>query len=145
LEDVQVMPFTEEEFKKISKSCDEHSGAGRAEQMRGIVLLMRHSGSRIGDACTLSRKRISKGILTLRTEKGGTHVRIPLHPDAVTALKRIPESSEYFFWSGTSRRRTMVNMWQDSFYAMFKRAGIPGHSHQLRHTFAVDLLQRGFP
>lgn len=36
-----------------------------------------------------------------------------------------------------------MNIWHDSFHAMFKRAGIPGHSHQLRHTFAVDLLQRG--
>jgi site-specific recombinase XerD len=26
---------------------------------------------------------------------------------------------------------------------MFERAGIPGKSHRLRHSFAVDLLQRG--
>ena len=75
--------------------------------------------------------------------EAATQLRLPLHPDAVKALKRIPETSEYYFWSGTSKRRTVVNIWEDSFHAMFKRAGIVGHSHRLRHTFAVDLLQRG--
>lgn len=143
VEDVQVMPFTESEMKKILKSCDEHPGAGRAEQMRGIVLLMRYSGLRIGDACTLERARIKKSVLTLRTEKGGTVVRLPLHPNAMKALDQITETTPYYFWSGKSKRRTVVNIWEDSFRAMFKRAGIVGHSHQLRHTFAVDLLHRG--
>jgi site-specific recombinase XerD len=26
---------------------------------------------------------------------------------------------------------------------MFKRAGVKGHSHKLRHKFAVGLLQKG--
>jgi len=146
VEEVQVMPFTEEEMKKILKACDEHpSGRGedRAAQLSALVLLMRHTGLRIGDACTLSRDRIHNGLLTLRTEKGGTDVRIPVHPDAMGALNRIPKTSPYYFWSGESKRRTVVNIWEDSFKAMFKRAGIDGHSHRLRHTFAVDLLQRG--
>lgn len=140
------MPFTDEDMKKILKACDEHpngNGTSRAVQMRAIVLLMRHTGLRIGDACTLSRDRIKDGVLTLRTEKGGTTVRLPVHPDALDALRRISEASPYFFWSGESKRRTVVNIWEDSFKAMFKRAGILGHSHRLRHTFAVDLLQRG--
>lgn len=146
IEDVQVMPFTDDEMKKILKACDEHpSGRGenRAVQMRALVLLMRHTGLRIGDACTLERDRIHHGLLTLRTEKGGTDVRIPVHPDAMEALNKILKTSPYYFWSGESKRRTVVNIWEDSFKAMFRRAGIAGHSHQLRHTFAVDLLQRG--
>jgi len=146
IEDVQVMPFSDDEMKKILKSCDEHrSGRGenRAVQMRALVLLMRHTGLRIGDACTLGRDRIHQGLLSLRTEKGGTEVRIPVHHDALDALNKIPKTSPYYFWSGESKRRTVVNIWEDSFKAMFKRAGVSGHSHQLRHTFAVDLLQRG--
>jgi len=140
------MPFTDDEMKKILKACDQHpSGRGenRAVQMTALVLLMRHTGLRIGDACTLERKRIHHGLLVLRTEKGGTEVRIPVHPDAMKALDKIPNRSPYYFWSGESKRRTVVNIWEDSFKSMFKRAGIDGHSHRLRHTFAVDLLQRG--
>jgi integrase/recombinase XerD len=143
VEDIQVMPFTDDQMTKIMKACDEHPGEGRAIQMRAIVLLMRHTGLRIGDACTLARDRIHHGLLTLRTEKGGTEVRVPVHPDAMEALNKIPKASSYYFWSGESKRRTVLNIWEDSFKAMFKRAGIAGHSHQLRHTFAVDLLQRG--
>lgn len=98
IEDAQVMPFTDEEMKKILKSCDEHpSGRGenRAAQMRALVLLMRHTGLRIGDACTLERNRIHHGLLTLRTEKGGTDVRIPVHADALEALSKVPKTSPY--------------------------------------------------
>ena len=66
-----------------------------------------------------------------------------LSSDAMEALNRITKTNLYYFWSGESKHRTVVNIWEDSFKAMFRRAGIAGHSHQLRHTFAVGLLQRG--
>jgi integrase len=105
--------------------------------------LMRHSGLRLGDACTLARDRIKDGVLQLRTEKGGTVVRLPLHPDVLAALGKIPKVGNYCFWTGKSKRRTVTNLWQSLFLSMFKRAGIAGHSHQLRHTFAVSLLTKG--
>lgn len=137
---IQVFPFNESDMKRILKACDEHPT--RPFQMRGIVLLMRHTGLRIGDACTLGRDRIQNNILMLRTHKSGTTVRLPLHRDLIKALNNIPDG-KFFFWSGKSTRRTVVNIWEDSFKSMFKRAGINGHSHQLRHTFAVDMLLRG--
>jgi integrase len=81
-------------------------------------------------------------MLELYTANSGTHVRLPLHPTAVKALAALP-ASQYFFWSGESKRRTCINIWEDTFKRLFERAGIPGHSHQLRHTFAVGLLQSG--
>ena len=137
-----VLPFTDGEFKKILAACDTHSQPERAKQLKALVLLMRHSGLRIGDACTLSRERIQGDMLELYTAKSGTHVRLPLHPTAVKALTALP-ASQYYFWSGESKRRTCINIWEDTFKRLFERAGIPGHSHQLRHTFAVGLLQSG--
>jgi integrase/recombinase XerD len=141
--DPPVLPFSEDEVKKILTACDSHPQPTRALQLRALVLLMRNSGLRIGDACTLARERIQNGILELYTAKSGTKVRIPLSPKTLAALSKIPADSKYYFWSGESARRTCVNIWEDTFKRMFERAEIVGHSHQLRHTFAVRLLEKG--
>jgi integrase/recombinase XerD len=131
----QVIPFTDEQEKAILAACD--------ARLKALVLLMRYSGLRITDACTLSRDRVRDGVLTLRTEKGGTTVRVPLHPEAVAALAALPMRGPYYFWTGTSKRRTVANFWQQQLLEMFRRAGVVGHSHQFRHRFAVKLLERG--
>jgi site-specific recombinase XerD len=143
VDDPPVLPFADAEMKKILKACDTHPSRPRALQLRALVLLMRHSGLRIGDACTLSRDRINAGLLELYTAKSGTKVRVPLNPVALNALKKVPRTGGYYFWNGESKPRTCINVWEQTFQKMFLRAGIPGHSHQLRHTFAVGLLQKG--
>ena len=144
VQEVQVMPFTEEELKKILEACDKDPSKLRAVQLRAMALLMRHSGLRLGDACTLARDRIKDGVLQLRTEKGGTVVRLPLHPDVLAALGKIPKVCGYYFWTGKSKRRSVTNLWQALFLEMFKRSGVAdAHSHRLRHTFAVGLLTNG--
>ena len=138
-----VLPFSEDEMKKILAACDTHPIPERGQQLKALVLLMRHSGLRIGDACTLNRDRIHKGTLELYTAKSGTKVRLPLHPTVLEALERIPKTNEFYFWSGESKRETGIKVWENTFASLFKRAGFAGHSHRLRHTFAVGLLQKG--
>jgi site-specific recombinase XerD len=140
----QVLPFTDAEMDKILAASDSHPNKDRALQLRALVLLMRHTGLRIGDACTLARDRISGDMLELYTAKSGTSVRVPLNPAVVKALNQLP-ARQHYFWSGESTQRTVVNVWEETFKKMFERAGINGHSHQLRHTFAVSLLQAGVP
>jgi site-specific recombinase XerD len=60
VDETQVMPFTDDELKKILAVCK--------PKMRALVLLMRYSGLRIRDAVTLQKDRIRDGVLTLRTE-----------------------------------------------------------------------------
>ena len=141
--DPPVLPFTESEVKRILAACLTHPQPLRAIQLRALVLLMLYSGLRIGDACTLRRDRIHNGVLELYTAKSGTKVRAPLPPVTLEALGKIPKDSAYFFWSGESTRRTCINIWEDTFKKMFERAGIRGHGHQLRHTYAVRLLESG--
>lgn len=144
IDDPPVLPFSDAEMERILDACDTCPDKRAAKRLRAIVLLMRFSGLRIGDACTLPRERIKGGTVELFTAKSGTKVRIPLPPIVIAALEDLPHESGFYFWSGTSKRRTPINIWEDAFRAMFKRANMPeGHSHRLRHTFAVSLLQRG--
>ena len=83
-------------------------------------------------------------MLELYTEKTGVKVRIPLKPEVLDALKKIPSNGEYYFWSGVSKQTTVVCVWSGAFHRLFRRAGIPdGHSHRFRHTFAARLLEKG--
>ena len=106
-----TMPFDQKEFEKILKGCDEFSANGRYKdknriRIKALVLLMRHSGLRIGDAVLLKRERITNGRLFLHTQKTGTPVYLPLPPVVLSALQEIGEiHPEYYFWTGTGKSK----------------------------------------
>ena len=125
------------------------------EWVRALIRLMRYSGLAIRDAVTLERRELHKGskglyrIVTNR-QKTGTHVSVPIPPDVaeeVKAAMELNESPKHMFWNtGTGKPQTAVTNWQHDLRQVFRAANQPnGHPHQLRHTFAVNLLQRGVP
>ena len=63
-----------------------------------MVLLLRHSRLRIGDAVTLERTRVADDKLFLDTAKTGTPVCVPLPPFVLTALEADPKVSEQYFF-----------------------------------------------
>ena len=83
-------PFTPEEISKIIKAIDSYPDRENAIRLRGLILLLRYSGLRLGDAATISRDRIENGTLVLRTEKTGTKVRVPLPAEVIDAIKACP-------------------------------------------------------
>lgn len=109
------------------------------------MLLLRHSGLRIGDACTLSKDRLDGDTLELHTAKTGVKVRCPLPPAVVQALASI-QCEKCFFWTGHSKPRSVTSIWQEALKKLFEQAGVPGaHAHRYRDSFAVGLLQAGVP
>jgi integrase len=140
-----TLPYSMPEMKAILDACDRYPG--KARQLRALVLLMRYSGLRIGDAVTLALDKISGGMLFLYTQKTGTPVRCPLPPYVLDALSAFePESSQYFFWSGTSEKGAFSRLWMKKLRRVFTKAGIKdGHSHRFRDTFAVEMLLAGTP
>jgi integrase/recombinase XerD len=140
-----TLPFTQDEFKKVLTACDTYPNNLNRVRLRALTLLLRYSGLRITDAVTLSKQQIKNGVLTLRTAKTGTDVRIPLHPDAVAALKAI-KTDNYYFWSGLSTKKSCVGDYQRAFKKLYKLAGVKkGHAHRWRDTFAVELLLKRVP
>jgi integrase len=143
VERTQQTPFTEAEIEKILKAAQ-----GISREVYTFVLVMRFSGLRISDACTLRVSSLEGSHLVLRTLKTGSKVRILL-PDVVAdALRKIRKvSPSYFFWSGNGKLASITELWRSRrLKRVFAAAEVEGaHPHRFRHTFATRLLQQGVP
>ena len=103
-----TLPFERSEMAQILYACDHlytdnyrRVGQANAKRIKALVLLLRYSGLRIGDAVTLPVSRIAQGKVFLRTAKTGTHITCPLPPLALDALNDCPRTNPlYFFWTG---------------------------------------------
>ena len=93
---------------------------------------------------TLERTRVQDGRLYLRTAKTGTRVFVPLPQTVIDALNACPNRLP--FWTGESKRKSVIGNWQRALSKLFKLAKVPnGHAHRFRHTFACELLMAGTP
>jgi integrase len=149
-----TLPFERDEMACVLNTCDQLYTDSRrrvvqmnARRIKALVLLLRYSGLRIGDAATLPVSRIADGKVFLRTAKTGTHVTCPLPPIALDALEACPRTNPlYFFWTGQCSRDTVARHWQSKLTKLFKVAKVPnGHAHRFRDTFAVEQLVAGTP
>jgi integrase len=138
-----VEPFTPEEVEKILAAIEHYPDKQNAIRLRALILLLRYSGLRLGDAVTVSRDRIENGTLILRTEKTGTRVRVPLPQEVTDAIAACP-GPRYPFWSGNGKRKSVVTNWQRALKTLFDLAGVSGaHAHRYWHTFACEMLMAG--
>jgi len=139
-----TLPFSDEAMEKILWACEVYPDRpqGRREQVKAFVLLLRYSGLRIGDAISLTADKIEAGKLMLYTAKAGTAVWLPLPDEVVRILYHVAKFGR-FFWTGNGLLKSSVADWQRSLKRLFKLAGVKGHAHMFRDTFAVSLLQKG--
>jgi integrase/recombinase XerD len=145
-----TLPLTDAQYTALLAAIPKAFAHGnKTKRVRALVLLMRWSGLAITDAVTLERaKLLQEGtayrVVTQRT-KTGTDVSVPIPPDVAKEILSAPaKSARYFFWNGESKASSVVSQATGDFRLLFDTAGMPdGHSHQLRDTFACDLLTKG--
>lgn len=156
-----TLPLSRGEFARLLAVASDGKrpvrGAVSREVRRAVVLLMRWSGASITDAIMMRRECIfldkEKGFYRCRYRRQKTRVLVnnPLPTDVAEEILRVAAtctSPTHLFQSAgnegigsNSKRR-----WIDWFHKAFLLAGMPhGHSHQLRDTFAVELLLQRVP
>lgn len=133
----------------LARYLDEFPSRGKesALRLRALVLLLRYSGVRIGDAISLTSDRIKGNQLFLYTAKTGTPVNTVLPHFVLAALEACLKVTDvHYFWNGSDKLDTIVGSWCKRLARLFELAEIrKGHAHRFRDTFAVELLLAGVP
>jgi len=148
-----TLPFSTDEMLRILGTFDPYveqtasRGRDSARRLRGLVLVLRYTGMRIGDAVQLRTDQITDNKLFLYTAKTGVPVYTVLPSFVVAALETIPHlTPTNFFWNSSDSLDAVVGSWQRRLRKLFRLAMVNnGHAHRLRDTFAVELLLAGVP
>lgn len=148
-----TLPFTREEMIRILGALDPYveqtapRGKDNARRLRILVLVLRYSGLRLGDAVQLNTDQISGNKLMLYAQKTGVPVNSVLPEFVTNGLEATPKiMGKYFFWAGSGNLEVIVGSWQKRLRKLFKLAGVSdGHAHRFRDTFAIELLLAGVP
>jgi integrase/recombinase XerD len=157
-----TMPLSPNQFEAVLKATSAMLPVRKnpdcpqsPEELRALFLLMRWSGLRISDALTLSRSSLRGNNLMLKTIKTGANYRGTVPDIVVTALETLElvpgRSREHFFWSKRTGHRTLTNNWTRAIKLLNANISLRDEngkpmafrSHQLRDTFAVELLLAG--
>lgn len=128
--------WTEEEVARFEARWP----IGTRERLALAILL--YSGLRRGDAAQLGRQHIRNGVISLRTEKTGTQVHIPVRPELAAIIDATPSNGLAFIAtpSGKAMAKESFGNW---FKDACKAAGVPGSAHGLRKLGATRLANAG--
>ena len=126
-----------EEILKLLANCNKH--------IRPIVVVALNTGMRKGEILGLKWHDIDfkRGIIYLLDTKNGEKREIPINEQVKTALIRVrkhPESPYVF----TNKDGQTIKDIRKSFFTTLKKSGILSFRfHDLRHTFASQLVMSG--
>jgi len=107
------------------------------------LAVLLHTGLRRGDAVRIGRQHVRDGVATIKTEKTGMEVSLPVRPELARVLSASPVGD--LTWICGAKGRPLT---KQSFGGMFvtacKQAGVFGKSaHGVRKASAVEAAEAG--
>lgn len=109
-----------------------------------LVLMLYSLGLRIAEFEHLQLKDISGEWVNIKNGKGGKDRMIPLLPEIsilILAHKKQNPSNQYLFED--KQKPLSQNCLRYKLSKIFERVGVKVTPHQLRHSFATDLINKG--
>lgn len=156
-EAVEPLPraLTATELEHLTRLFDEPLPADeperwlRARDIRALMLML-YAGLRLSEAAALLWRDVDlsarNGSVTVRDGKGGRHRVVPIHRRLRVALLAVP-SEDRLLRNAVAGSRDGSRRSYKSVAHMFERwlpaAGLHVSAHQLRHSFATELLRAG--
>lgn len=130
------------------RRSDEHR-----DRLKALIMVCRWGGLRISDGVALHKDQIKRDELFIEnTRKSDTSVKVPLPKDALDALHAIkPYANGFYFAEGGEQFMKSAHAnYSKKIAEIFTKAGIREKAdnkltHRFRHTFVVDLLEKGVP
>lgn len=113
---------------------------GTRQRLAFDILL--YTGLRRGDAVQLGRQHVKNGEATIRTEKTGAVVTIPILPPLAASISAGP-CGDLAFIAGEKGRPMVKEAFGTWFKTACKEAGVPGSAHGLRKAGATRAADAG--
>jgi integrase len=130
------IPWTEEHVTAYEKRWP----IGTRQRVWLDVLL--YSGLRRGDAVRFGRQHVRNGSGTLKTEKTGTEVTLPILPVLAETLAAGP-CGDLTFIAGENGRPLTKESFGNVFRKACRDAGVPGSAHGVRKIAATRAANAG--
>lgn len=113
---------------------------GTRERLAFDVFL--YTGLRRGDACKLGRQHVRDGVISIRTEKTGETVTIPILPPLAASISAAKTGDLTYLVTEYGRpfNKFGFGNW---FRVTCRQAGCPGSAHGLRKAAAVRVAEAG--
>lgn len=128
--------WTEEECARFEAKWP----LGTRERVAFDVLL--YTGLRRGDAVKLGRPHVRDGVASIRTEKTGEMVTIPILPPLAASIAAGP-IGDLTFIAGKRGRPVTKESFGTWFREACNAAGVPGSAHGLRKAGATRAAENG--
>jgi integrase len=111
-------------------------------RQRVWLAVLMYTGLRRGDAVRLGKQHVRNGVATIRTQKTGTDVHIPLLPPLVEVLKAGP-TAELAFICGINGKPMTKESFGNAFSDACRQAGLKKSAHGLRKIGATRAANNG--
>jgi len=124
------------EEKELLKHCPEH--------LRQIIKVALNTGLRLGEILNLKWNDIEKekSYLIVEKSKSGRSRTVPLNDKVCKLFQSLPEKNTYIFYN--PRTGTRYDNVSSSFSTARRKSGLEDlRFHDLRHTFASRLIEKG--